>query len=83
MLLVPHLMLQAHQPDDGAAVWVALLLILLGGLLPQLLLITGRLTPETKGDDERTEPQRRSLDANADANPGDIRRYQPVILFLR
>jgi hypothetical protein len=43
-----------HQPDDGAAVGVALLLILLGALLPQLLLMIGRLTPEVK-DNERTE----------------------------
>ena len=47
-----HLVLQVHQPDDGAAVGVALLLILLGALLPQLLLIIGRLTPEVK-DNER------------------------------
>ena len=50
----PLLVLQVHQPDDGAAVGVALLLILLGALLPQLLLIIGRLTPEVK-DNERTE----------------------------
>ncbi len=54
VLLVPLLVLQVHQPDDGAAVGVALLLILLGALLPQLLLIIGRLTPEVK-DNERTE----------------------------
>jgi len=54
VLLVPLLVLQVHQPDDGAAVGVALLLILLGALLPQLLLIIGRLTPEVK-DKERTE----------------------------
>jgi len=53
VLLVPLLVLQVHQPD-GAAVGVALLLILLGALLPQLLLIIGRLTPEVK-DNERTE----------------------------
>jgi hypothetical protein len=54
VLLVPLLKLQVHQPDDGAAVGVALLLILLGALLPQLLLIIERLTPEVK-DNERTE----------------------------
>jgi hypothetical protein len=54
VLLVSLLVLQVHQPDDGAAVGVALLLILLGALLPQLLLIIGRLTPEVK-DNERTE----------------------------
>jgi hypothetical protein len=54
VLLVPLLVLQVHQPDDGAAVGVDLLLILLGALLPQLLLIIGRLTPEVK-DNERTE----------------------------
>ena len=55
VLLVPLLVLQVHQPDDGAAVGVALLLILLGGLLPQLLLIIGRLTPEVKDNNERSE----------------------------
>jgi hypothetical protein len=55
VLLVPLLVLQAHQPDDGAAVGVALLLTLLGGLLPQLLLITGRLAPEVRDQSERTE----------------------------
>jgi len=53
--LVPLLVLQVHQPDDGAAVGVALLLILLGGLLPQLLLITGQLTPEVMDHNERTK----------------------------
>jgi len=48
VLLVPLLVLQMHQPDDGAAVGVALLLILLGSLLPQLLLIVGRITLEVK-----------------------------------
>ena len=55
VLLVPLLVLQVHQPDDGAAVGVALLLILLGGLLPQLLLITGRLAPEVRDHSERAE----------------------------
>jgi len=55
VLLVPLLVLQAHQPDDGAAVGVALLTILLGDLLPQLLLITGRLTREVKDQSERTK----------------------------
>ena len=54
VLLVPLLVLQVHQPDDGVAVGVALLLIPLGALLPQLLLTIGRLTPEVK-DNERTE----------------------------
>jgi hypothetical protein len=55
VVLVPLLVLQVHQPDDGAAVGVALLLTLLGGLLPQLLLITGRLAPEVRDQSEPTE----------------------------
>jgi hypothetical protein len=42
VLLVPLLAFEAIKVEDGALVGVASLLLLLGGLLPQLLLITGR-----------------------------------------
>jgi hypothetical protein len=48
VLFVPLLMLQAHQPDDGAGVAVLALMLLLGLLVPQLALITGRLKVEAK-----------------------------------
>jgi hypothetical protein len=48
VLFVPLLVLNALQPEDGAAEPVALLLLVLGTLLPQLMLITGRLPAEVK-----------------------------------
>ncbi|HET7271566.1 MAG TPA: hypothetical protein VFI90_10835, partial [Rubrobacter sp.] len=42
VLLAPLLAFEAIKVEDGAVVGVASLLLLLGGLLPQLLLITGR-----------------------------------------
>jgi hypothetical protein len=46
VLFDPLLVLQAHQPDDGAGVAVLALMLLLGLLVPQLALITGRLGTE-------------------------------------
>jgi hypothetical protein len=43
VLFVPLLVLQVHQPDDGAGVAVMGLTFLLGVLIPQLALVTGRL----------------------------------------
>jgi hypothetical protein len=46
LLLVPLLVLQAHQPDDGAGTAMLVLMLLLGLLVPQLALITGQLEAE-------------------------------------
>jgi hypothetical protein len=43
VLFVSLLVLQVHQPDDGAGVAVMGLTFLLGVLIPQLALVTGRL----------------------------------------
>jgi hypothetical protein len=43
VLLFPLLVLQAHQPDDGAGVAALGLTFLLGVLIPQLALVTGWL----------------------------------------
>jgi hypothetical protein len=48
VLFVPLLVLNALQPEDGAAVPVAILLLVLGTLIVQLMLITGRLPAEVK-----------------------------------
>jgi Peptidase family M28 len=48
VLFVPLLVLNALQPEDGAAEPVALVLLVLGTLLVQLMLITGRLPDELK-----------------------------------
>ena len=48
VLIVPLLVLEARKVEDGAVVGVASLLLLLGSLLPQLLLITGRLASEAE-----------------------------------
>jgi hypothetical protein len=48
LLFVPLLVLQAHQPDDGAGAAVLVLMLLLGLLIPQLALITGQLGAEVK-----------------------------------
>ena len=48
LLFIPLLVLQAQQPDDGAEVAVLALMLLLGLLVPQLTLITGRLGVEAK-----------------------------------
>jgi hypothetical protein len=42
LLFVPLLVLQAHQPDDGAGGAVLVLMLLLGLLIPQLALNTGQ-----------------------------------------
>ena len=48
VLFVPLFVLNALQPEDGAAEPVALLLLVLGTLILQLMLITGRLAAEVK-----------------------------------
>ena len=48
VLFVPLLVLNALQPEDGAAEPVALLLLVIGTLVLQLMLITGRLPAEVK-----------------------------------
>jgi hypothetical protein len=48
VLFVPLLVLNALQPEDGAAEPVALLLLVIGTLVVQLMLITGRLPAEVK-----------------------------------
>jgi len=50
VLFVPLLVLQAHQPDDGAGIAVLALMLLLGLLVPQLALITGRLGADEAED---------------------------------
>ena len=53
VLLVPLLVFEALKVEDGAVVGVASLLLLLGSLLPQILLITGRVVLE---EEDQTEP---------------------------
>lgn len=48
VLAVPLLMLEALNVGQGPLVAVPLLLLLLGSLLPQLLLVTGRLEPRAR-----------------------------------
>lgn len=48
VLFVPLIVLNALQPEGGAAEPVAILLLVLGTLLLQLMLITGRLPAELK-----------------------------------
>ena len=48
VLFVPLLVLNALQPEDGAAEPVAILLLVIGTLVLQLMLITGRLPAEVK-----------------------------------
>ena len=60
VLLVPWVVLKAIEVEDGAAVGVLILLLLLGGLLGQLLVITGRVAPEAEdssrpGSGDQTE----------------------------
>ncbi len=43
MFIVPLLVLETLKPDDGPGVAVLFLVLLLGLLVPQLMLITGRL----------------------------------------
>ena len=43
LLIVPLLVLETLKPDDGPGVAVLFLVLLLGLLVPQLALITGRL----------------------------------------
>ncbi|HEU4540927.1 MAG TPA: M20/M25/M40 family metallo-hydrolase [Jiangellaceae bacterium] len=61
VLLVPILILEALNVEQGPLVAVPILLLLLGSLLPQLLLISGRLMPhpvEQKVTREPTRPVR-------------------------
>lgn len=55
VLLVPLLVIKALKVEDGTALPVAVLLLLLGGLLPQLLLITGRVVSEAGDQKEPTK----------------------------
>jgi hypothetical protein len=55
VLLVPLIVIKAVKVEDGAAVSVLILLLLLGSLLPQLLVITGRLGLEAEEQSEPTE----------------------------
>jgi hypothetical protein len=55
ILLVPLLVFEAIKVEDGAEVGVASLLLLLGGLLPQILLITGRVVLEARDQTQATE----------------------------
>jgi hypothetical protein len=61
VLIVPLLVFEALKVEDGAVVGVASLLLILGSLLPQILLATGRLASEAEDQNERTKttPQRR------------------------
>ncbi|HEX2741031.1 MAG TPA: M28 family peptidase [Rubrobacter sp.] len=68
VLVVPLLVLETLKVEDGAVVGVASLLLLLGSLLPQILLVTGRLVPEAEDLSEQGETYqrritRRSVDA--------------------
>jgi hypothetical protein len=53
--------IKAVKVEDGTALPVAVLLLLLGSLLPQLLLITGRLAPEAEGEPTETTSQEKLL----------------------
>ena len=48
MLFVPLLVVQAHQPDDGAGIAVLGLTFLLGVLIPYFALIMARKEAEAK-----------------------------------
>lgn len=52
VIAVPLLILEALNVEQGPLVAVPVLLLLLGSLLPQLLLVTGRLGPSTHDDPE-------------------------------
>ena len=65
VLLVPLLVLNTFDVEDGAAVGVAILLVLLGSLLSQLLLITERLTSEVENERAKTTSQSRFMHRNA------------------
>ena len=67
VLCVPLLVFEALKVEDGAVVGVASLLLLLGSLLSQILLITGRLAPEAEDQNERTKisSQRRLMHRRA------------------
>jgi hypothetical protein len=54
VLLVPLLVLKTVDVEDGAAVGALILVVLLGSLLPQLFVITGRVV---LGAEDRTEPK--------------------------
>ena len=43
LFIVPLLVLETLKPDDGPAVAVLFVVLVLGLLVPQLMLITGRL----------------------------------------
>jgi len=68
VLLVPLLVFEAIKVEDGAVVGVASLLLLLGSLLPQILLITGRVMPEAEDQTEAAEAtsQKQPRDRSAD-----------------
>ena len=68
LLIVPLLVFEAIKVEDGAVVGVASLLLLLGSLLPQLLMITGRVAPK---DEDQTEPssQQHLLHRSAEMKP--------------
>lgn len=63
VLLVPLLVIKAVKVEDGATMPVAVLLLLVGSLLPQLLVITGQLGLEGGAQSEPTEttPQEKLL----------------------
>ena len=55
VLFVPLVVLDALKVEDGAVEGVLILLLLLGSLLPQLLVIMGRVAPEAGNQKESTE----------------------------
>ncbi|WP_332662192.1 M20/M25/M40 family metallo-hydrolase [Aeromicrobium sp.] len=55
VIAVPLLILEAINVENGPLVAVPVLMLLLGSLLPQLLLITGRLGPPRSDTPERKE----------------------------
>jgi hypothetical protein len=71
VVLVPLLVIKTLKVEDGAALPVAVLLLLLGSLLPQLLLITGRLAPEAEDQTKPTETtsQEQPPDRSAEEKP--------------
>jgi hypothetical protein len=71
ILLVPLIVIKAVGVEDGATMPVAVLLLLLGSLLPQLLVITGRLGLDAEDQNEptATTSQKQPLHRSAEEKP--------------
>lgn len=73
VLIIPLLVLETLRVEDGAVVGVASLMLLLGSLLPQILLVTGRRVPEAEDQSEQGETYQGRLTRQSGAS-ADRRR---------